>query len=116
MIEAMHLEERRHGETIVVHLHGPVDPDRGDLPTLLSCVRALANHGCTDIVLNVEALDVASVDSLFMGTLARAYISTNRAGAVLRLQNVPPELRSLLAVTKLDRVIGIVQTDEPATR
>jgi len=108
----MHLDERRLGDTIVVDLHGPVDRERGDLPTLLSRVRALANHGCTDIVLNVEEL--TEPDSLIVGTLAHAYISTNRAGASLRLQNVPTALRSLLAVTKLDRVIGIVDDGEPA--
>ena len=107
----MHLEERRIGGTIIVDLHGPVDRERGDLPTLLSRVRALANHGCTDIVLNVEALTHA--DSVVVGTLAHAYISTNRAGAKLRLQNVPSDLRKLLATTRLDRVIGIVDDDEP---
>jgi len=108
----MHLEERRIGGTIIVDLHGPVDRERGDLPALLSRVRALANHGCTDIVLNVEALTHA--DSVVVGTLAHAYISTNRAGAKLRLQNVPADLRRLLTITRLDRVLDIVD-DEPAT-
>jgi anti-anti-sigma factor len=107
----MHLEERRLGETVVVDVHGPVDREHGDLPALLSHVRALANHGCTDIVLNVEALTHA--DSVVVGTLAHAYISTNRAGARLRLQNVRADLRKLLAITRLDRVLGIVDDDEP---
>ena len=105
----MYFEEQRLGETIVVDLRGPVDRERGDLPALLSRVRALANHGCRDIVLNVEEL--TSVDSVMLGTLAHAYISTSRAGARLRLQHVPSELRKLLATTKLDRVIGIVEAE-----
>ena len=107
----MHFEERRYGETIFVDLRGPVDCDSGDLPALLSHVRALANHGCSDIVLNVEEL--TSVDSVTLGALAHAYISTSRAGAQLRLQHVPPELRKQLAITKLDRVIGIVEAEAP---
>jgi anti-anti-sigma factor len=106
----MLLFERRHGETIVVDLHGPVDREQGDLPTLLAHLRALTNHGCTDIVLNVEEL--AHVDSIIVGTIAHAYISASRAGATLRLQHVTPELRQLLAVTKLDRVIEIVETGD----
>ena len=102
----MHLEERHDGQTVVVDLHGPVDREQGDFQTLLSRVRGLANHGCTSIVLNVEEL--TRIDSVLVGAIAHAYISTNRAGATLRLQHVPPSLRQLLAVTKLDRVIEIL--------
>jgi anti-anti-sigma factor len=105
----MLLFERRRGETIVVDVHGPVDPEQGDLPALLARLRALTNHGCTDIVLNVEEL--SHIDSLIVGTIAHAYISASRAGATLRLLHVPPELRKLLATTKLDRVIGVVDDD-----
>ena len=108
----MHLDERRLGDTIVVDLRGPVDKERGDLPTLLSRVRTLANHGCSDIVLNVAEL--TEPDSIIVGTLAHAYISTSRVGARLRLQNVPRALRALLAVTKLDRVIGILDEEVSA--
>jgi anti-anti-sigma factor len=103
----MLLFERRHGETIVVDLHGPVDRDHGDLNALLTRLRSLANHGCTDITLNVEAL--TTLDSVVVGAIAHAYISTSRAGATLRLQNVPPTLRTLLATTKLDRLIEILE-------
>src|SRR5882672_10067641 len=102
----MLLFERRHGETIVVDLHGPVDREHGDLNALLTRLRSVANHGCTDITLNVEEL--TEVDSLVIGTIAHAYISTSRAGATLRLQHASPALRELLATTKLDRVIEIV--------
>jgi len=105
----MLLFERRHGETIVVDLRGPVDREQGDLPALLARLRALANKGCTDIVLNVEEL--THVDSVIVGTIAHAYISASRAGATLRLQNVSPGLREMLAITKLDRVIEILEED-----
>ena len=105
----MLLFERRHGETIVVDVHGPVDREQGDLPALLARLRALTNHGCTDIVLNLEEL--SHIDSVIVGTIAHAYISASRAGATLRLQHVTPELRQLLAITKLDRVIGVVDDD-----
>lgn len=105
----MLLFERRHGETIVVDLHGPVNREQGDLPALLARLRALANQGCADIVLNVEEL--SHIDSVIVATIAHAYISASRAGATLRLLHVPPELRKLLATTKLDRVIDIVDGD-----
>jgi len=102
----MLLFERRHGDTIVVDLHGPVDRDHGDLNALLTRLRSLANHGCANITLNVAEL--TDVDSVVIGAIAHAYISPSRAGATLRLQNVPPLLRQLLATTKLDRVIEIL--------
>src|SRR2546422_6302809 len=108
----MLLFERRHGETIIVDLHGPVDREQGDLPALLARLRALANQGCTDIVLNVEEL--SHIDSVIVATIAHAYISAARAGATLQLQHVTPELRQLLALTKLDRVIKIIETDDSA--
>jgi len=106
----MLLFERRHGETIVVDVHGPVDREQGDLPALLARLRALTNHGCTDIVLSIEEL--SHIDSVIVGTIAHAYISASRAGATLRLQHVTPELRQLLAITKLDRVIEILEGDD----
>jgi anti-anti-sigma factor len=103
----MLLFERRQGETIVVDLRGPVDREKGDLRALLARLRSLANHGCTDITLNVE--DLTEVDSVVLGAIAHAYISTSRAGATLRLQHASQSLRQLLAITKLDRVIEIVE-------
>jgi anti-anti-sigma factor len=102
----MLLFERRLGETIVIDLRGSVDPAQGDLTALLTRIRSLANHGCTDIVLNVEEL--ADVTSVVIGAIAHAYISTSRAGATLRLEHPSPALRGLLAMTKLDRVIEII--------
>jgi len=103
----MHLEERRDGDTVVVDLHGPVVREHGDLQSLLSHVRGLANHGCTNIVLNVAEL--TNIDSVLIGAIAHAYISANRIGATLRLQHASAQLRRLLALTKLDRVIQVVE-------
>jgi anti-anti-sigma factor len=102
----MQLFERRHGETVVVDLRGPVDREQGDLTALLAHLRSLANHGCTDILLNVE--DLAEVDSVVLGAIAHAYISATRAGVTFRLEHVSPQLRQMLAITKLDRVIEIL--------
>ena len=103
----MLLFERRHGETIIVDLRGPVDREQDDLRTLLTRLRVLANKGCTDIVLNVEEL--IHVDSVIVGAIAHAYISATRAGAKFRLMNVSPNLKEVLAITKLDRVIELVE-------
>lgn len=108
----MQLEERRRGQTAFVDLHGPIDRERGDLTAMLARLRALVNAGCTELVLNVQELTV--IDSILVGALAHAYISASRAGATLRLQHVPPELRRLLAITKLDRVIEIVEGEDSA--
>src|SRR5436305_15207092 len=95
------------GETIAVDLHGPIDRQGGDLNVLVTHLRSLANHGCINITLNVEEL--TDVDSVVLGALAQAYIATSRSGATLRLAKVQPALRQLLATTKLDRVIEILE-------
>ena len=106
----MQLEERPRGETVVIDLHGSLNKERGDPTALLARVRALANHGYKCIILNVE--DLTEVDSLTMGTIAHAYISTNRIGAALKLLHVTPKLQHLLEITKLNRAIESVDSED----
>jgi len=109
----MQLDERVHGESVVVDVHGSLNRGFDDPAALLARIRALANHGYKSIVLNVEELTDA--DSMAVGTLAHAYISANRIGAALKLVHVMPQLRRLLEITKLDRVIEAVDSEEPDT-
>lgn len=109
----MQLDERVHGESVVVDVHTSLNRGFDDPAALLTRIRALANHGYKCIVLNVEELTDA--DSMAVGTLAHAYISANRIGAALKLLHVMPQLRRLLEITKLDRVIETVDSEEPDT-
>jgi anti-anti-sigma factor len=106
----MQLDERAHGDTVVVDLHGSLNRGCDNPTVLLTRIRALANHGYKSIVLNVEEL--TDVDSMAVGTLAHAYISANRIGAALKILHAMPQLRRLLEVTKLDRVIETVDSED----
>jgi anti-anti-sigma factor len=110
----MQLDERAQGDTVVVDLHGSLNRGCDDPTVLLARIRALANQGYKSIVLNVEELTDA--DSMALGTLAHAYISASRIGASLKLLHVMPQLRGLLAITKLDRVIETVDSEEPGNQ
>jgi anti-anti-sigma factor len=107
----MQLDERSRGDTVVVDVHGSLNRGCNDPTVLLARIRALANQGYKSIVLNVEGL--TDVDSMAVGTLARAYISATRIGAALKLLHVMPPLRRLLEITKLDRVMKTVDSEEP---
>jgi anti-anti-sigma factor len=109
----MQLDERIHGDAVVVDLHGSLNRGCDDPAVLLARIRALANQGYKSIILNVEQL--TDVDSMAVGTLAHAYISATRIGAALKLLHVMPQLKGLLEMTKLDRVIETVDSEEPRT-
>jgi anti-anti-sigma factor len=106
----MQLDERIEGEAVIIDVHGSLNRGCDDPSELLTRIRALANHGYKSIVLNVGELTDA--DSMAVGTLARAYISASRIGASLKLLHVMPQLKGLLAVTRLDRVIETVEAEK----
>jgi anti-anti-sigma factor len=110
----MQLDERVLGDGVVVDLHGSLNRGCDDPTALLARIRALANKGHKSIILNVREL--TDVDSTALGTLAHAYISANRIGASLKLLHVMPQLKGLLEVTKLDRVIETMDSEEPLPR
>ena len=106
----MQLDERVLGDVVVLDLHGCLNRGCDDPTPLLARIRALADHGYKSVVLNVEEL--ADPDSMAMGTLAHAYISVTRIGSDLKLMHVMPQLRRLLEITKLNRVLDTVESEE----
>ena len=55
---------------------------------------------------------VSYMDSMLLGELVHAYVTTVRRGATLKLINVTSRLRELLRVTKLDRVLHSTDNDQ----
>jgi anti-anti-sigma factor len=51
---------------------------------------------------------VSYMDSLLLGELVQAYVSTVKQGATLELINATKRLRELLRITKLDRILKTV--------
>lgn len=106
----MRLHERPYGDTIVVDMQGPVDRESGATTELVATTKQLIARGYKVIVLNVAALD--SIDSVMLGAIAQSHTSAIRAGATLKLVNVPERLKELLAMTRLNRFIRTIESED----
>ena len=63
------------------------------------------------ILLDVSRL--THCNSMTLGAIVQTYVSAVNNGGSLKLVNVRRRFRELLAVTKIDKVIEIVDMDEP---
>jgi anti-anti-sigma factor len=107
-----------------------------DVPTIpsdeVAVPQALADHLRTvvDKGYDVVVLDVAALthpDSMTLGAIVQTYVSAVKGGGTVKLTNVSKRFRDLLTVTKLDRIMEIVEvegepdrltaaTEEPETK
>ena len=83
--------------------------------------RALADHLRTvvDKGYQVIVLDVAELthpDSMTLGAIVQTYVSAVKGGGTVKLTNVSKRFRDLLTVTKLDRIMEIVEIEEDVDR
>lgn len=74
----------------------------GDVRTVLTAVQDCASG---DVVVDMSALEV--IDSAGLGMLAAAHVRGERSGHRLVLRNCSKELRRVLAVTRLNRVLHV---------
>jgi len=77
-------------------------------------VRRLLEDGAHYLLLNLINLTYA--DSLVLGAVMHAYATAIHRGATVKLINTSKRFSDLLAVTKLDRVIETVESDESRRR
>ena len=106
----MDLRERVYGQTIVLDLHGPLTRESGATVELATTVKRLVADGYRVILLNVAELSM--IDSIVLGTITQCHTSAARAGVTLKLLNPTDRLRELLAMTHLDRFIGVAVSEE----
>jgi anti-anti-sigma factor len=66
---------------------------------------AAAQEANGDVVLDMSRLEV--IDAAGLGMLAAAHVRAERSGHHLILSNCPKELRRVLAVTRLNRVLHV---------
>ena len=76
-------------------------------------MRDLLNQGYDCVLLNVAELTY--MDSVLLGAVVQAHASAVRYGARLRIMHATRRFRELLAVTKLDRVLDVID-DRPDQR
>jgi anti-sigma B factor antagonist len=79
---------------------------------LRDAVRRQLDAGRRHLVLDLGR--VPYVDSCGLGTMVQAYVSAHRAGGSVRLLNVTPRVRQLLAITRLLTVFEMYQPEARA--
>ena len=95
---------------VVVDVAAAIDAAPSQPQLLAEQVRRLLEDGAHYLLLNLINLTYA--DSLVLGAVMQAYATAVGRGATVKLINTSKRFRELLAVTKLDRVIETVETDE----
>jgi anti-sigma B factor antagonist len=98
---SLRLEVERKGTTAIVHCHGRLVA--GICNAFYAKVHPLIPE-CKRIVLDLT--DLASVDSMGMGTLVRLYVSARSAGSCIELINLGKQVRELLGITNLLSLFG----------
>jgi anti-anti-sigma factor len=105
----MDARRSQRGRRVVVDVPG-IPSDEVAVPReLADHLRAVAQHGYEVVVLDVGAL--THPDSMTLGAIVQTYVTTVRSGGTVKLTNVSKRFRELLTVTKIDRVIDIVELD-----
>jgi anti-anti-sigma regulatory factor len=94
---------------IVVDVEPAAEREDGDYRAFVEGLRTLARDGYTEILLDVGG--VPNADSMLLGAIAWAWTSALRYGTTIRLLHPNAQLRNLLSVTKLDRLLETTDTE-----
>jgi anti-sigma B factor antagonist len=103
-------DARVRGDAVVLALHGEVDLHAA--PELRERLAATIDGGAPAVL--VDLSDVTFVDSTALGVLVGAMKRLRATRRPLRLVAPRPDVRRLLEITLLDRVLGIDATTEDA--
>ena len=106
----MTIETRPAGSATVLELHGSLTSN--DDPGLRPAVRLAIEQGARAIVVNLE--DVSDIDSFGVAVLASSHMSAVNRGARLMISNLTRKLRHIFAITRLDTVFEIYETEADA--
>ena len=103
-------EEPRRGDVVVLSLHG--DADLHAAPELRERLNAAIDGQSSAVV--VDLSDVSFLDSTVLGVLVGGMKRLRATRRPLRLAAPRADVRRLLEITLLDRVLGVDPTREDA--
>jgi anti-sigma B factor antagonist len=105
------MKARRRGGVVILETSGRVTLGEGS-STLRRTIRELAQNGSTQIVLDMAEVDY--MDSSGLGELMASRTTVLSFGGQLKLLNVSPRVRDLLAVMRVDRIFEIFDDEKLA--
>jgi len=91
----------------------PMDASSDELTVpraLADRLRTVARQGYDVIILDVTQL--AHCNSMTLGAIVQTHVTAVNQGGVVKLKHVTRRFRELLAVTKIDRVIEIIESEQ----
>jgi anti-anti-sigma factor len=98
------------GPTVIVDVERGLSRGEGDAARLHETLRGVLSQGYECILVNVA--QVSYIDSVMLGAIVQGYVSAMRVGTTLKLLHASRRIKELLAVTKLDRVLETVDSDD----
>ena len=104
----MTVHERCVGDVTIIDVGGRITEDGAQ--ALRALVQPLVRQGRVKIVFDLH--DAPYIDTTALGEIVRAHASATREGGGLKLLHVTPRIHTLLAITRLDSVLG--QFDDEA--
>ena len=102
------------GTCEVEFIHREAHLDVRNVAQVRSVLNEALEEGTCDVVLDVAALHL--VDAAGLGMLTAAHVRAERAGRRLILRNCSDEVRRVLAVTHLNRILRIERTPQPSAQ
>jgi anti-sigma B factor antagonist len=105
----MTVHERCVGDVTIIDVAGRITEDGAT--ALRALVQPLVRQGRVKIVFDLHG--ASSLDTTALGEIIRAHTSATREGGGLKLLHVTSKVHELLAITRLDSVLG--QFDDEVT-
>ncbi len=107
----LNIDERQAGDITIFDLRGDVTFGEGNL-VLRNAVRRALSEGKKNFLLDFS--NVGYIDSSGIGELISGLIAVRREGGRLRLSNLTPRTRELLAICKLLTVFDVYKNEADA--
>jgi stage II sporulation protein AA (anti-sigma F factor antagonist) len=105
----LEIKLRQYGSCIILDLCGRIDVDSANLVEVVGqCVR----DGYPDILCNLE--EVTAIDYMGVSVVVIAYKEVVNYHGRMKFTNIPAQLRSVFAVSGMDRVVEIYASEELA--
>jgi anti-anti-sigma factor len=98
------------GPTIIVEVDCGSDRVESAAAQIRDTIRGCLTQGYECILVNVAQLTY--IDSVLLGAITQGYISAIRVGATVKLLHASRRVKEILAVTRLDRVLETVDSED----
>jgi anti-sigma B factor antagonist len=108
----MEIYKRTVGDLVILDLSGKMTFMEGSADQFEAEVKALAQNGKTNIILNMER--VPYIDAAGLGALTRSFILAYRQGGQLKLLNLSQRVKDLLQITKMLTVYEVFEDEARA--